>query len=133
MCSPPSNDLPLEQKHQLDHQNYDHHQLQHKRAALLELVHHELVQIPSGIQLVIHQPAVIGNADFVGRQPVDARRISLRNLIELSTHSVSLRTSSRIVFSRPASRASCGFRGKVNAIPGEREKRSGAKVNRVPG
>jgi len=27
----------------------------------------------------------------------------------------------------------CGFRAKVNGIPGEREKRSGVKANKIPG
>ena len=35
--------LPPKEKHQLDHQNNHHQQLQHKGAPLLELVHHELV------------------------------------------------------------------------------------------
>src|SRR5271169_214125 len=62
----PSSDrrASLKQPDQIDDQNNDHHQLQHKRAALVELVDHEAVEFFGGVDFLVDQVLVVGDADL---------------------------------------------------------------------
>src|SRR5271169_3100983 len=72
----PSSDrsAPLEQPDQIDDQNNDHHQLQHKRAALVELVDHEAVEFFGGVDFLVDQVFVVGDADLRRGNFVEAGR-----------------------------------------------------------
>src|SRR5207249_6659434 len=48
-------DFPPEEEQQLDNQNNDHHKFQHERAALVELIHHEAIQLFGSTQFLRHQ------------------------------------------------------------------------------
>src|SRR6202163_152408 len=60
----PTLNLAAEQEDQLDDQNDHYHEFEHEGAALVELVHHEAVEVLSGLQFLVDQVFVVGNADL---------------------------------------------------------------------
>jgi hypothetical protein len=56
--------FPAEEIDQLDDENDDHHQLEYEGAALIELVHHEAVELFGGFQFLLDEIFVIGHSDF---------------------------------------------------------------------
>ena len=50
----------LEQPDQIDDQNDHHHQLQHKRSVLVELIDHEAIKLLGGVDFLVDQIFVIG-------------------------------------------------------------------------
>src|SRR5450755_2769465 len=65
-------DLGAEEEGQFDEQDNHHHGFEHEGAALVELVHHEAVKVFGGVQLLVDQVFVVGNAYLGCRQLVQA-------------------------------------------------------------
>src|SRR5580698_497013 len=63
----------LEQPDQIDDQNNHHHQLQHKRAALMKLIDHEAIQFFRRVDFLIHQVFVVGNTNLRSSNFVETR------------------------------------------------------------
>src|SRR5271157_1532383 len=68
------NRFAAEEVDQLDYQDDYHHQFQDKGAALVELLHHEAVEIFGGLQFFFDQVFVVGHSDLGRAQLVQARR-----------------------------------------------------------
>src|ERR1700726_1902029 len=60
----PTLNLAAEQEDQLDDQNDHYHEFENEGAALVELVHHEAVEVLGGLQFLVDQVFVVGNADL---------------------------------------------------------------------
>jgi hypothetical protein len=58
---------------QFDHQNDDDRQLQEEGSALVELVHHEAIQLLGGAYFSCHELFVVGHAYLQGSQLIEAR------------------------------------------------------------
>src|SRR5258705_4403513 len=58
----------------LDDQDDHDHQFEHERTTLVELVHHETVEVFGGIELLLHQVLIIRHANFSCGQPVQTGR-----------------------------------------------------------
>src|ERR1700758_4855561 len=63
-----------EEVDQFDDQDDDHHQFQHKGAALVELVDHEAVEIFGGLQLLFDEVFVVRHSDLLRAQLVEPGR-----------------------------------------------------------
>src|SRR5271163_3057266 len=61
-----------EEVDKFDDQDYDHHQFQDEGAALIEFVDHEAVELFGGLQFLLDQVFVVWDADFQGRELVEA-------------------------------------------------------------
>src|SRR5579864_6642731 len=66
--------MTLEEINELDDQDDDHHQLKHERARLVELLHHEAVEILGGLQLFLDQIFIVEHAHLLSAQLVESRR-----------------------------------------------------------
>src|SRR5205823_3057885 len=65
---------PAEQPDKVDDQNNYDHQLQHKCAALMELVDHEAIEFLRRMDFLVDEIFVVRDTDFRGRYFVQARR-----------------------------------------------------------
>src|SRR5690349_746397 len=54
----------------LDYENDDDEQFENECAPAVEAVHHELIQLSRGAQLVIHQPSIVRHSNARSRNPV---------------------------------------------------------------
>src|SRR5580698_7336708 len=64
--------LSAEKERNFDQQNNHHDHLKEKSPAAIESVDHELIEFARGLQLLIHQTAVIGHTDPRRREMVHA-------------------------------------------------------------
>src|ERR1700693_1995454 len=68
----PTLKLAAEEEDQFDDQDDYYHELEHEGTALVELVHHEAIQVLGGVQFLVDQVFVVGHADLGGGQFVQA-------------------------------------------------------------
>src|SRR5271170_2205195 len=66
------NGFAAEEVDEFDDQNDDYHQFEDESAALVEFVDHEAVELFGGLQLLLDQVFVVGDADFQRRELVEA-------------------------------------------------------------
>src|SRR5713226_5643818 len=68
----PTLNLTAEQEDKFDDQDDHHHELEHEGAALVELVHHEAVEVLGGLQFLVDQVFVVGHAYLGGGELIQA-------------------------------------------------------------
>src|ERR1022692_1284323 len=64
--------ISAEKINDFDDQDYYHHQFQDEGAALVEFVDHEAVELFGGLQFLLDEVFVVGDADFGGGEFVEA-------------------------------------------------------------
>ena len=65
--------MPFEEVDQFDDQDYHYHQFEDEGAGLVELVDHEAVEVFGGLEFFLDEVFVVGDADFLGAEFVEAR------------------------------------------------------------
>ena len=65
--------MSSEEVDQLDDQDDDDHQFQDEGAGLVELLDHEAVEVFGGLEFFLDEVFVVGDADFLGAEFVEAR------------------------------------------------------------